>query len=194
MKANIVSAEGHYKEEETMSKPDVNPIASSAQSLYEIVKGDTLAAAEAMPESAYDFKPRPEMRSFGQQLAHLADANYLFGSSYFGEANPFPGVTPTQAGILEETKNAKREIVEALKSSFDYCDRAFNQAADTELAEEAKFTVANRDTVNKAFLLNLTFFHAVHHYGAITTYLRLKGIVPPSTERLRRQSEESRQR
>ncbi len=112
------------------SKPGADPIAGSARSLYDIVKGDALAAAEAMPESAYAFKPQPDVRTLGQQVA-------------------------------------------------------FSGAADTNLGEEAKFAVGpNARTVSSAFLLNLTFFHAAQHYGAITIYLRLKDIVPQSTQRL----------
>jgi uncharacterized damage-inducible protein DinB len=79
----------------------------------------------------------------------------------------------------------KRDIVTVLKSSFTYCDRAFNSASDTALAETVPFRVTS-ETVPKAFLLNLAFLHAAQHYGAMTLYLRSQGIVPPSTERLSR--------
>jgi uncharacterized damage-inducible protein DinB len=73
-----------------------------------------------------------------------------------------------------------------LKSSFAYCDGAFNSASDTTPAETVPFGVAGKETVPKAFLLNLAFLHTAEHYGAMTLYLRSQGIIPPSTERLSR--------
>jgi len=167
----------------TQSETEIAPILKAARDLYEIVKGDVIAAAEVMPESGYFVKVDPDVRSFGQQVAHIADANYLFASSCLGEPNPFPGVTPVEPGILERSKVIKSDILSVLKSSFAYCDGAFNSASDTTLAETAPF---REETATKAFLLNLAFLHTAEHYGAMTLYLRSQGIVPPSTERLSR--------
>jgi len=163
------------------------PILKSARDLYEIVKADVIAAAEIMPESGYSLKIEPDVRSFGQQVAHIADAIYLFASSCLSEPNPFPGVTPIEAGVLEKTKATKSDIVNVLKSSFDYCDRAFTSVSDTALVETVEFPAARNKIVNKAFLLNLAFFHTAEHYGAMTLYLRSQGIVPPSTRRFSQQ-------
>jgi uncharacterized damage-inducible protein DinB len=167
----------------TQSETEIAPILKAARHLYEIVKCDVIAAAEVMPESGYSVKVDPDVRSFGQQVAHIADANYLFASSCLCEPNPFPGVTPVEPGILERSKATKRDILTVLKSSFAYCDGAFNSASDTTLAETVLF---RNKTVPKAFLLNLAFLHTAEHYGAMTLYLRSQGIVPPSTERLTR--------
>ena len=170
----------------TQSETETAPILKAARDLYEIVKGDVIAAAEVMPESGYSLKMDPDVRSFGQQVAHIADANYLFASSCLGEPNPFPGVTPVEPGILERSKVTKSDILSALKSSFAYCDGAFNSASDTTLAETVQFRVGGKETVPKVFLLNAAFLHTAEHYGAMTLYLRSQGIVPPSTERLSR--------
>ena len=167
----------------TQSQTETAPIVKSAQDLYEIVKGDVIAAAEIMPESGYSLKIDPDVRSFGQQVAHIADAIYLFASSCLGEPNPFPGVTPVEAGVLERTKTTKSEILSALRSSFAYCDRAFSAASDTALVETIEFPASRNKIVNKAFLLNLAFLHTGEHYGAMTLHLRSQGIVPPSTRR-----------
>jgi uncharacterized damage-inducible protein DinB len=167
----------------TQSETEIAPIHKAARDLYEIVKCDVIAAAEVMPESGYSVKVDPDVRSFGQQVAHIADANYLFASSCLGEPNPFPGVTPVEPGILETSKVTKGDILAVLKSSFAYCDGAFNSASDITLAETVPF---RKDTVPKAFLLNLAFLHTAEHYGAMTLYLRSQGIIPPSTERLSR--------
>jgi uncharacterized damage-inducible protein DinB len=167
----------------SQSETETTPILKSARDLYEIVKADVIAAAEIMPESGYSLKIEPDVRSFGQQVAHIADAIYLFASSCLGEPNPFPGVTPVEAGVLEKTKATKSDIVNVLKSSFAYCDRAFTSASDTALVETVEFPASRNKIVNKAFLLNLAFFHTAEHYGAMTLYLRSQGIVPPSTRR-----------
>ena len=170
----------------TQSETEIAPILKAARDLYEVVKCDVIAAADVMPESGYAVKVDPDVRSFGQQVAHIADANYLFASSCLGEPNPFPGVTPVEPGILERSKVTKRDILAALKSSFTYCDSAFNLTSDSTLAETVPFPVAGKQTVPKAFLLNLAFLHTAAHYGAMALYLRSQGIVPPSTERLSR--------
>jgi len=171
----------------TQAQTETTPILKSARDLYEIVKADVIAAAEIMPESSYSMKLDPNVRSFGQQVAHIADTIYLFASCCLGEPNPFPGVTPVEAGVLEKTKTTKNEILSVLKSSFAYCDRAFTSASDTELLETVDFPASRNKIVNKAFLLNLAFFHTAEHYGAITLYLRSQGIVPPSTRRFSEQ-------
>jgi uncharacterized damage-inducible protein DinB len=167
----------------TQSETETAPILKSARDLYEIVKGDVIAAAEVMPGSGYSLKIDPKVRTFAQQVAHIADTNYLFASCCLGDANPFPGVTPAEPGVLERTKTTKDEILSVLRSSFAYCDRAFDLASDNALTETVEFSAARSRTVNKAFLLNLAFFHAAHHYGAMTLYLRAQRIVPPSTQR-----------
>ena len=116
--SDIVSVERDFKETvfmPTQSQTETAPIVKSAQDLYEIVKGDVIAAAEIMPESGYSLKIDPNVRSFGQQVAHIADAIYLFASSCRGEPNPFPGVTPVEPGVLERTKTTKSEILSALR-------------------------------------------------------------------------------
>lgn len=170
----------------TQSETEIAPILKAARDLYEIVKGDVIAAAEIMPESGYPVKVDPDVRSFGQLVAHIADANYLFASSCLGKPNPFPGVTPVEPGVLERSKVKKSDILTVLKSSFAYCDDAFDSASDTTLAETVPFRAGGKETVPKVFLLNLAFLHTAEHYGAMALYLRSQGIVPPSTERLSR--------
>ena len=163
-----------------------NSIISATRKLYEIVKGDALAAAEAMPESAYSFKTTADVRGFGEQVAHIADANYLFASTCLNEPNPFPGVSPVDAGVLEKTRSRKSDIIAVLRSSFEYCDRAFDACSDANANETVAFPPGPRaNTVTKAYVLNVALFHAAEHYGAMTQYLRLKGLVPPSTQRFR---------
>ena len=87
------------------------------KSSLDFVKGYIVQSAEQMPEADYAFKPTPEVRSFGQLVAHVADANYFFCSTLVGEANPSPGI--------EKSKTAKADLVAALKASYEYCGRAY---------------------------------------------------------------------
>lgn len=155
-------------------------VVDSLLAVYEDVKNNTLAAAELVPEDGYSFRPGPSTRSYGQQLAHIADSNYLFCSAARGEPNPYPSV-PGEAGALEKTRVARRDILEALERSFQYCDAAFARASDSNLAELVEFSAPNPIKVTRAFLLNFGAYHAGRHYGSLAVYLRLKGVVPPST-------------
>lgn len=126
-------------------------------------------AAEDVPEAEYAFKPTPEVRSFGQIVAHVADANYLICSTALGEENPSPGV--------EKNKTAKVDIVAALKASYEYCDSAFSMNDEDTGAEVELF--GQKQTRLSALLLDVT--HNWEHYGNIVTYMRMKGHVPPSS-------------
>ena len=77
-----------------------------------MAKNNIIRAAEKMPEENYAFKPTPEVRSFGQLIGHVADAQYLFCSAVLGKPNPAPGV--------EKSKTTKAELVQALKDAFAY--------------------------------------------------------------------------
>ena len=128
-------------------------------------------AAEHMPEQQYAFKPDPAVRSFGQILGHVADADYLFCSSIIGEKNPSPNV--------EKTKTTKAELVSALHDAFAYCNRAYDSLTDANANETVKAFGQDR---NKLGVLWFNASHNLEHYGNLVVYLRSKGIVPPSSE------------
>jgi uncharacterized damage-inducible protein DinB len=129
-------------------------------------------AAEKMPEEEYAFKPDPAVRSFGQVLGHIADANYLFCSSALGESNPAPGI--------EKTKTAKAELKSALHDAFAYCSRAYDALTDASASETVKAFGQER---NKLGVLWFNASHNLEHYGNLVVYMRSKGIVPPSSEK-----------
>ena len=93
-------------------------------------------AAEKMPEEEYGFKPDPAVRSFGQVLGHVADADYLFCSIALGENNPSPGV--------EKTKTTKAELTSALHDAFAYCGRAYDALTDAISAAELFLVLRRR--------------------------------------------------
>jgi uncharacterized damage-inducible protein DinB len=133
------------------------------------VKGFIVDSAKEMPEADFAFKPTPEVRSFGQIIGHVADANYAICSTVLGEKNPSPGI--------EKSKTAKADLEVALAGSYDYCERAYN-LPDKDTGMKIKL-FGHENTRLGALLVNLT--HNWEHYGNLVTYLRIKGHVPPSS-------------
>jgi hypothetical protein len=154
------------------SAPPANPITTSEKSLYTFVSGAVVRAAEKMPEENYTFKPTPEVRSFGQLVGHLADENYFFCSQAIGEENPVKGI--------EKSATTKASLVAALKDGVAYCNKAFGGMTDAKGSQVIKFF--NFDMARLA-LFSLNTAHSDEHYGNMVTYMRLKGIVPPTSEK-----------
>jgi uncharacterized damage-inducible protein DinB len=149
-----------------------NPISASEKGIYGFVSGVVVGAAEKMPEENYAFKPTPEVRSFGQLVGHVADAQYMFCSLATGE--------PSSMKDIEKTKTSKADLVAALKAAVGYCDKAYASMTDAQGSQMVKFM---NFTVAKLTVLSLNTAHTDEHYGNMVTYLRLKGIVPPSSEK-----------
>jgi uncharacterized damage-inducible protein DinB len=149
-----------------------NPISTSEKGFYTLVSGEVIAAAEKMPEQDYSFKPTPEVRSFGQLVGHVADAQYGFCSEATGEPNPMKSV--------EKTKTSKADLVAALKDAVAYCNKAYAGMTDAQGSQTVK--LMNYD-VAKLTVLSVNTAHTDEHYGNMVTYLRIKNIVPPSSEK-----------
>lgn len=151
--------------------PPANPISASERGFYGIVSGWVVGAAQKMPEENYSFKPTPDIRSFGQLVGHVADAQYFFCSTASGDANP--------GKAIEKTVTAKADLVAALKDAVAYCNKVYSAMTDTQGSQPVKFMGFN---LAKLTLLSVNTAHTDEHYGNMVTYLRLKGIVPPSSE------------
>lgn len=147
-----------------------NPLSAETKNFYNQIKNNIVKSAEKMPEANYSFKPTPEVRSFGQIIGHVADAQYEFCAPVKGEK---------KSPDIEKTATTKTELVAALKEAFSYCDGAYNSMTDAAGVEKVKFF--GRD-MTKLGILNFNVAHSNEHYGNIVTYLRLKGLVPPSSE------------
>jgi uncharacterized damage-inducible protein DinB len=148
-----------------------NPIAAGQKMLYSMIKNNIIRSAEKMPEENYGFKPTPEVRSFGQLIGHVADAQYLFCSAASGKANPALGI--------EKSKTTKADLVQAVKDAFAVCDPVYDGLTDNQAAASVKFFGGDQAKVT---VLAFNTAHDNEHYGNIVTYLRMKGIVPPSSE------------
>ena len=151
--------------------PPANPITVSEKGIYSFVSGAVIGAAQKMPEENYSFKPTPDVRSFGQLVGHVADASYMFCSQASGEPNPTKDI--------EKTKTSKSDLVAAVKDAVAYCNKAFDTMTDVKGSQMTKFFTFD---LARLTLFSLNTAHTDEHYGNMVTYLRLKGIVPPTSE------------
>jgi uncharacterized damage-inducible protein DinB len=147
-----------------------NPLSTEAKSDYKVVKNFVIQAAEKVPEAGYSFKPTPEVRSFGQLLGHIADDQYRYCSAAKRES---------KSSQFEKAPPPKAEMVAALKSAFAYCDTAYETLVDASATENVVFLGR---TIPK-LTVTLHAGHAWEHYGNAVVYMRLQGIVPPSSEK-----------
>lgn len=139
---------------------------------YEAVKRNVTAMAEKMPEEHFTFKPVPEMRSFGESVGHVADA----------QARNCNLVSGAGSKTLDaEKKKTKAELLAALKESFTICDAAFAALGDAQASEMIKMSGSGFQ-ISKLSLLVSMISHSNEQHGYMAVYLRLKGIVPPATE------------
>jgi uncharacterized damage-inducible protein DinB len=148
-----------------------NPLTTHNRFTYGYVKMMVMRAAEKTPEEDYSFRPAETVRTFGQIVAHVADAQYRMCSQAMGQ--PIPPLT------AEKTKTTKAEIIGALKDAFAYCDKAYDGLTDASGAEVVKFDSMQAP---KLGILYINEIHSIEHYGNLVTYMRMKGIVPPSSE------------
>jgi uncharacterized damage-inducible protein DinB len=155
-------------------KPSVtaeNPLTTWNKIAYMRVRGILVRSAEKMPEENYSFKPVDTVRSYGQIVGHVADAQYLFCSLALGEKN---------AGLdIEHTKTSKADLVAALNTAFAYCDKAYDSMTDASAAQTIKLFGNDAPRMSALIVNNM---HNMEHYGNLVTYMRIKGIVPPSSE------------
>ena len=149
-----------------------SPAVSTARTLWEPMIAYITTAAEELPESTYSFKPTPEVRSFGQLVGHVAGAQYLICAAALGEP-------PREEDAIEKSKKTKAELVAALKASTQYCGRAY---AQTDKAAQGKTKLFGEERT-RLYALGLNATHDAEHYGNIVTYLRMNGVVPPSSRR-----------
>ena len=153
-----------------MNGQSANPLSMEAMQVYTSVKNNIFRSAEKMPEESYGFKPAPRVRTFGQLLGHVAEEQYIFCSAVRGEQ---------KAADIEKTKTSKADLLAALHESFTYCDAAYNGLTDAAAADMVKVGAAEH---TKLRMLWVNTVHDESHYGNMVTYLRIKGLVPPSTE------------
>ena len=164
---------------QTPPEPAANPVSTWLRGSFNGNRNNILRMADKMPEENYGMRPgsQTEVRTFGQQLGHLANFNYLWCSQARGEKNP-------NAGKNLEKLATKAEFVKAVTDAFTYCEDAYNSLTDASGAETIDITQeSGRQTRNpRMALLILNYGHNNEIYGSMVTYLRNKDIVPPASE------------
>jgi uncharacterized damage-inducible protein DinB len=132
-------------------------------------------AAASMPAEEYAFKPTPEVRSFGEVVGHVINANYFFCAQAKGEKSP---------GTQNYEKLAdKAALVKALNDALAYCDGAYNETTDASFQTLVKVAAPSTNQTPRGMVLMFNTTHNEEHYGNLVVYMRLKGHVPPSTAR-----------
>jgi hypothetical protein len=155
------------------------PLGAIIQRSFNVFTNYLVMAAEMMPESSYGFRPTPELRTFGQQINHATGAHYSFCS----QAGLPPGIQKQTAPTLTAV-TTKPAIVAALKESIAYCDRVLAAASEAWLMEIAPGLGGSSSGLIRGMRAHAFIYNAVHSaedYGTITTYMRMQGVVPPST-------------
>jgi uncharacterized damage-inducible protein DinB len=153
-----------------------NPISDSIRDEWVGVRQNVQRSAAAMPEDKYGFKPVATVRTFGQILAHLAGANYIFCAAARGEKSPHT------EDAFEQTATTRAAILKALEDSIKYCDAAYGALDDRKAVEMIDGAFGNRKTTRASALMGNTG-HNQEHYGNLVTYMRINGVVPPSSQR-----------
>jgi uncharacterized damage-inducible protein DinB len=156
----------------TMVAPaQADPTAASARATLDLVKGYITKAADQVPEEMYAFKPTPDVRSMGQLFGHIADANFLICGVATGKKGDMQDI--------EKSKTSKADLKAALDASFKFCEAGFDGLTPASGAETVKFFVPG--TYSRLGVLAFNNAHLFEHYGNLVTYMRLKGLVPPSS-------------
>jgi hypothetical protein len=150
------------------------PLNEGLRRAYNTVKLNLTETAQKFGEADYSYRPSPDIRVFGGQLAHVANSQFNACAAARGEKNPHQGTN------LEQTKTTRADIIQALADSFAFCDPVFANLTDQSAVELVR---QGMNEVARAAVLSNLIAHSNEEYGILTVYLRTKGIVPPSTER-----------
>ena len=169
-----------------VQRPSVQPsgparvgVAAALQGSYSGLKSIVTGEAAKMPEADYGSKPStmPEVRTFGQVIAHIADGQFDTCAKVRGVANPNEGKQ------LDQTLKTKAEFGKALADSFTFCDEAFSATTEENALQPVRMKFGARVIeLPRVSVLYGVLTHTSEMYGIGTVYLRAKGLVPPASE------------
>lgn len=154
-----------------------DPITSAFKARYNTQKLNFTESATAMAEENMPFRLTPDQRSFGDWLEHTADMNYRMCSQIMGQP------APKDTGVNGVQYKGKKAISDAINASFAHCDKVFDGLTDAKALEEVP--AGNK----KVVAVDVMFSYIANlnaHYGNMVGYMRVKGVVPPSTARTNR--------
>jgi hypothetical protein len=144
------------------------------------VESEFVPAAEAMPEDKYSFAPTngefKGVRTFGQQVKHVAAVNYMLGAAILGEKPPVELGGESGPDAIK----SKAEIVKFLKESFAYFHKAVGSINEANLLSPIK-NPFEEGMVTRLAMATLNVGHCFDHYGQMVEYLRMNSIVPPAS-------------
>ena len=152
-----------------------NAYTASAKAQFDMIKVNLTKTAAKVSEELYSFQPTPQVRTLGQLIGHLADANFGICATAAGEKPPAGGPT----GGYEKGAKTKAELSKGLTDAIAYCDKVIASLDDATGASPVSFFGM---TMPKLSVIYFNIAHDNEHYGNLVTYMRLKGIVPPSSE------------
>lgn len=140
--------------------------------------------AEDFPEEKYDYKPTPEVRSFAEQLSHVAGANYFFLRTAGGE----------KTRPEHRSRGTKADVVAVLTESYADGAALIRQTGDPGMSRPIKHPFGDA-TVSLHTIWLMAVGHAAEHYGQLVVYYRLNGLVPPATraDQARRRQQQQQQ-
>jgi len=170
------------------TKPAPKSASDKAPTLSQVLDRDLtglerefVPAAEAMPEDRFAFAPTSGefkgVKTFAQQVRHVAAANFMFAAGILGETAP----VDLGGENGPETLKTKAEIVAYLKASFVYAHKALGSLNDTNATGSVPVPWGGKGTITRLSLATHTATHAYDHYGQMVVYLRLNGIIPPAS-------------
>jgi hypothetical protein len=133
-----------------------NALTADIRTDYRTIRDYVIRAADKMPEADYAFRPSPDVRTFAQQIAHIADDQYNLCAPAKGETRK------AAYTAIESSLSSKAQLVPALKDAFAYCDGAYDALTDANGAEPSR----GRDR-NRFSMLNWNLWHTWEHYGNI---------------------------
>jgi uncharacterized damage-inducible protein DinB len=146
------------------------------QGQYATLKRNIMGSAEKMPAEHFSFRPTPDVRTYAELFGHTMQAQYGYCSTVKGAANPTIGKE------LEKIVNDKAGVIQMVKDAFDYCDEVFAKlTAENALEILTAGPPSNQRQLARANQLTMLIVHGNEHYGNLVTYMRIKGIVPPSS-------------
>jgi uncharacterized damage-inducible protein DinB len=145
------------------------------QAQYATLKTNLMGSAEKMPADQFAFKPTPDVRTYGQLFGHTMATQYAYCSTVKGE--PSPALNKDLEKVTD-----KATVIQMVKDSFAYCDDAFAALSNANALEMITQGAApNQRQIARANQLTMLIVHGNEHYGNLVTYMRMKGIVPPSS-------------
>lgn len=146
------------------------------QGQYATLKRNLSGAAEKIPAEHFSFRPTPEVRTVAQLFAHTIETQFFFCHAVKGGADPIAGKA------LEKTVTDKAGVIQMVKDGFAYCDDVFGSLTDESLTAMISIGAApNTRQAARGNQLAMVVVHGNEHYGNLVTYMRIKGIVPPSS-------------